>query len=73
VVAITDEYIPATTPVASARRTRKRTAILLFLGFLSFAAVSIITYPAPREIDRWEGPDKPHQAQPSNILPLMAF
>jgi hypothetical protein len=59
VVAIHGNDIPATTPVASGRRTWKSTAIGLLLGFLSFAAVSVIIYPGPREVN--EGRDFHHE------------
>jgi hypothetical protein len=54
-VAIPGNDIPVTTPVASGRRAWKITAIRLLLGFLSFAAVSVIIYPGPREVN--EGRD----------------
>jgi hypothetical protein len=44
VVAISGDDFPTTTPAATGRRTRKNTAILLLLGFLSFASVSALPW-----------------------------
>jgi hypothetical protein len=49
VVAITGDNFPSTSPVATGRRTRKSTAILLLLGFLSFASVSVLPWLGPEE------------------------
>jgi hypothetical protein len=49
VVAISGDDFPTTTPAATGRRTRKNTAILLLLGFLSFASVSALPWLDPEE------------------------
>jgi len=50
-VALSGDYAPPATPVVSAERTRRRTAILWLLGLVTFAALSVLPGAAPREVD----------------------
>ena len=60
-VAISGDDFPTTTPVATGRRTRKSTAILLLFGFLSFASVSVLP---------WHGPEEPSEERSCRIVLL---
>jgi hypothetical protein len=57
--------------VASARRTRRLTAILVLVGLATFAALSVLPGPGPGEVDRKgevpEARDIPHE--PPATLP----
>jgi len=67
-----DDALP-TTPVASARRTRRITAVLLLLGLATFAALSVFPGPGPGEVDRKgevpEARELPHEPPPAPVLP----
>jgi hypothetical protein len=75
-VAIPGDYAPPTTPVASARRRRRLTALLIRAGLVTFAAVSVLLYPgSPTKVsderDIHQDRAQPAQGPPPGSLLLM--
>jgi hypothetical protein len=74
-VAIPGDDGTVTTPVANTRRTWTITAILLLLGFLTFAIVSVLISPSPVKVaderDLPHMPEAPPSGPPPGSLMLL--